>query len=168
MVPLLASSCGGSAPPKATGPSHRVVGAGFSFSAPEGWTDTQTGATVVVRQPGQTEGPLVSATAYRLAKPYSAALFSKAARELDGVAAKLAQASGGTVTESVTTTVDGQKIRAYRFTAHPSGKPSTDDRIGFLLEGRHEYQLLCRVPAGAGDPDGACALLFGSFAAHLE
>jgi hypothetical protein len=24
------------------------------------------------------------------------------------------------------------------------------------------------VPAGAGDPDGACALLFSSFAARLE
>jgi predicted Zn-dependent protease len=168
MVPLLASSCGGSTPPKATGPSHRVAGPGFRFAVPDGWTTTQTGSAVVARQPGEQEGPLVSATAYRLTKPYSAALFTRAARELDGVAAKLAQASGGTVTESVTTTVDGQKIRAYRFTAHPAGKPSTDDRIGFVLEGRHEYQLLCSVPAGAGDPDGACALLFGSFAAPLE
>ena len=127
-----------------------------------------TGAAVAARRRASTQGPLVSATAYRLAKPYSPALFRRAAKELDGVAAKLAQASGGTVTESVTTTVDGQKIRAYRFTSHPAGKPATDDRIGFLLEGRHEYQLLCRAPAGSGDPDGACALLFGSFAARLE
>jgi hypothetical protein len=110
----------------------------------------------------------VSATAYRLVRPYSAAQFSRAAKELDKVAAKLARASGGTVTERVTTTVDGQKIRAYRFTSHPAGRPSTDDRIGFLLEGRHEYQLLCRAPARSGDLDGACALLFGSFAARLE
>ena len=167
MVPLLAASCGGSAPQKATGPSHTVAGPGFTFAVPHGWTATTTGSSVAARRPGD-EGPLVSATAYRLAKPYSAALFARAAKELDGVAAKLAQASGGTVTESVTTTVDGQKIRAYRFTSHPAGKPSTDDRIGFLLEGRHEYQLLCRAPAGSGDPDGACALLFGSFAARLE
>jgi hypothetical protein len=52
---------------------------------------------VSARRPGDTEGPLVSATAYRLAKPYSAALFPQAAKELDGVAATLAQASGGTV-----------------------------------------------------------------------
>ena len=113
-------------------------------------------------------GPLVSATAYRLTKAYSPGLFVQAAKELDGVVAKLVQASRGTLIESVTTTVDGQRIRAYRFTSHPSGRPSTDDRIGFVLEGRHEYQLLCRAPAGAGDPDSACALLFGSFAARLK
>jgi hypothetical protein len=123
---------------------------------------------VAARRPGDSQGPLVSATAYRLVRPYSAAQFSRAAKELDKVAAKLARASGGTVTERVTTTVDGQKIRAYRFTSHPAGRPSTDDRVGFLLEGRHEYQLLCRAPAGSGDLDGACALLFGSFAARLE
>jgi hypothetical protein len=123
---------------------------------------------VAARRRGDSQGPLVSATAYRLVKPDSPTQFSRAAKELDGVAAKLAQASGGTVTESVTTIVDGQRIRAYRFTSHPAGKPSTDDRVGFLLEGRHEYQLLCRAPAGSGDPDGACALLFGSFAARLE
>jgi hypothetical protein len=168
MVPLLAAACGGSTPRKATGPSHTVSGPGFTFAVPHGWTAATTGASVAARRPGDPQGPLVSATAYRLAKPYSPALFARAAKELDGVAAKLAQASGGTVTESVTTTVDGQKIRAYRFSSHPAGKPSTDDRIGFLLEGRHEYQLLCRAPAGSGDPDGACALLFGSFAARLE
>jgi hypothetical protein len=168
MVPLLASSCGGSAPPHATGTSHTVTGPGFTFAVPHGWTATRTGAAVAAGPPGDKEGPLVSATAYRLAKPYSAALFPRAARELDAVTAKLARASGGTVTERTTTTVDGRRIRAYRFTAHPAGRPSTDDRIGFVLEGRHEYQLLCRAPAGAGDPDGACALLFGSFAARLE
>ena len=166
MVPLLASSCGGSAPPKATGPSHTVAAPASPSPSPDGWTDTRTGATVVARRPGRRAARL--GDRIPLAKPYSAALFATAAKELDGVAAKLARASGGTVTESVTTTVDGQEVRAYRFTAHPPGKPSTDDRIGFLLEGRHEYQLLCRAPAGSGDPDGACALLFGRFAARLE
>jgi hypothetical protein len=32
-----------------------------------------------------------------------------------------------------------------------------------VLQGKREYQLLCRAPAGAGDPDGACALLYASF-----
>lgn len=118
-----------------------------------------------MQRPGAKDGPLVSATVFRLAKPYTPALFGRAAKELDRVAAKLAQASGGTVTESVTTTVDGEKVRAYRFTSHPSGLPSNDNRIAFVLEGRHEYQLLCRAAASAGDPDGACALLFGTFAA---
>jgi len=168
MVPLLAAACGGSAPPKATGPSHTVAGPGFTFAVPHGWIATRTGSAVAARRPGDKDGPLVSATAFRLDQPYSPELFGLAAKELDGVAAKLARASNGTVTESVTTTVDGQRIRAYRFTSHPAGRPSTDDRIGFVLEGRREYQLLCRAPEGSGDPDGACALLFGSFAARLE
>jgi len=131
---------------------------------PVGWRATQTARSVLARKPGDVAGPLVSATILPLGKPYTPSQFATARRELDGLAAQLAHASGGTVTESVTTTVDGQRIRAYRFTAHPAGKPAAEVRIGFLLEGRHEYQLLCQAPSGAGDPDGACALLFGSFA----
>ena len=168
MVPLVAASCGGSTPPKASRASHTVSGPGFTFTVPAGWAVTRTGTAIVVRRPNEENGPLVSATAYRLTKAYSPGLFAQAAKELDGVVAKIVQASKGTLIQSVTTTVDGQRIRAYRFTSHPSGRPSTDDRIGFVLEGRHEYQLLCRAPAGAGDPDSACALLFGSFAARLK
>ena len=50
--------------------------------------------------------------------------------------------------------VAGRKTRAYRFGSM---------RIGFVLEGRNEYQLLCRLAAGRKDKDGACALLFESF-----
>jgi hypothetical protein len=164
IVPLLLSACGGSAERTGTTASRTVTGPGFGFAVPDGWRATQTVRSVVARKPGDAAGPLVSATILPLAKPYSPSLFASAAKELDGLAAQLAHASGGTVTESVTTTVDGQRIRAYRFTSHPAGKPAADVRIGFLLEGRHEYQLLCQAPAGAGDPDGACALLFGSFA----
>jgi hypothetical protein len=85
-------------------------------------------------------------------------MFDAVAKELDGVAAKLAAQAGGKVTERVTTTVDGRKIRAYRYTGGP-----TETRIGFVLDGKDEYQLLCQVPEGASDPDGACALLFDSF-----
>jgi len=145
-----------------------VAGPGFVFSIPGGWVAKHGRGIVVARGSGGADAPLVSATAYRLARPYSPALFAKAAKELDGVAAKLAQAANGNVTESVTTTVDGQKIRAYRFTAHPAGRPSTDDRVGFVLEGKREFQVLCSAPAGSGDPDGACALLFGTFAAAVQ
>ncbi|HVM57199.1 MAG TPA: hypothetical protein VMT74_07025 [Gaiellaceae bacterium] len=131
---------------------------------PVGWRATRTTRSLLARKPGGAAGPLVSGTILPLAKPYSPSLFPRAAKELDGLTARLAHASGGTVTEAVTTTVDGRKARAYRFTSHPAGKPAADVRIGFLLEGRREYQLLCQAPAGAGDPDGACALLFGSFA----
>jgi hypothetical protein len=53
-----------------------------------------------------------------------------------------------------TITVAGRKTRAYRFDT---------TRIGFVLVGRTEYQLLCKLAADGSDPDGACALLFSSF-----
>jgi hypothetical protein len=105
-------------------------------------------------------GELVSVTAFRLLKPYDPDRFTAAAKELDGIAAKLAAQAGGDLTEKTTTTVDGQKVRAYRYTAG-----ANVIRVGFVLVGRREYQLLCRLSRGGADPDGACALLFDSFSA---
>jgi hypothetical protein len=109
------------------------------------------------------DSALVSATAFTLVKPYSPALFARAAKELDGVAAELAARSHGELKAQGTTTVDGRRIRAYRFTGRPATGAAYDERIGFVLEGRREYQLLCQAASGAGDPGGACALLFASF-----
>lgn len=116
---------------------------------------------MAVRSPGDPP-VLVSAVVYRLGKPYTPDQFGAATKELDGVAAKLARAAGGSVTARETTTVDGRRIRAYRFTATFSGRPY-EDRVGFVLSGRREVQLLCQAPAGADDPAGACARLFDSF-----
>ena len=93
-------------------------------------------------------------TTYLLQKPYRPALFAAAAKELDGIAAKLAAQAGESPTQKETTTVDGEKIRAYRFGT---------TRIGFVLVGKREYQLLCQLPPGGLDAGGACALLFKSF-----
>ena len=87
-------------------------------------------------------------TTYTLQKPYSPALFAAAARELDGVAAKLAAAAGTALKTRETVSVAGKKIRAYRFGAM---------RIGFVLVGKREYQLLCQ------HADGACTRFFDSF-----
>ncbi len=122
-----------------------VRGQGFSFSAPAGWSTSRTPQSVTVRGGGSR----VSVTTYTLQKPYSPALFAPAARELDGVASKLAAAAGGTLSQKETLTVAGEKIRAYRFGTM---------RIGFVLVGKREYQLLCENAAA-----GACALLFKSF-----
>lgn len=100
----------------------------------------------------------MSATVFTLQKPYNPALFDRAAKELDGIAAKLAAQAGARLTERTTTTVDGREIRAYRF-----ANGTTQTRIGFLLVGKREYQLLCQTPAGTNDPGGACALLFATF-----
>ena len=107
-------------------------------------------------------GASVSAALYRLEKPYTPDRFDEAAQELDRVAARLARAAGGSIVSSETTTVDGRKVRAYRFTSDSSGS-STDDRVAFVLSGKREVQLLCVAPKGAGDPDGACGLLFDTF-----
>ncbi len=131
--------------------STRVVrGPGFSFSAPGGWSTSRTQRAVAVLS-GKSR---VSVTTYTLQKPYRPALFAAAAKELDGVAAKLAAEAGGTLTQKQTVDVDGKKIRAYRFGT---------TRIGFVLVGRREDQLLCQLPPYGQDADGACALLFKSF-----
>jgi hypothetical protein len=103
---------------------------------------------------------LVSVTAFRLLKPYDPGRFGAAAKELDGIAAKLAAQAGGELTEKTTTTVDGRRVRVYRYTDRAG-----QIRLGFVLVGKREYQLLCRLPAGGADHDGACALLFESFSA---
>ncbi len=93
-------------------------------------------------------------TTYTLLKAYRPALFGPAARELDRVAAKLAAEAGGKLAERQTIEVAGRKVRAYRFGS---------TRIGFVLLGKREYQLLCELPPNGSDSDGACALLFKSF-----
>jgi hypothetical protein len=87
-------------------------------------------------------------TTYTLQKPYSPALFTAAAKELDGVAAKLAAKAGTALKTKETVDVAGERVRAYSFGAM---------RIGFVLVGKREYQLLCE---NAGD---ACTRLFDSF-----
>jgi hypothetical protein len=136
-----------------------VAGSGFRVFLPAGWTVQRARNEVGARR----GSAIVSVTVFTLLKSYSPELFTRAARELDGVAAKLAAQSRGRLTERATTTVDGLRIRAYRFTGRPSTGPAYEERIGFVLQGKREYQLLCQAAAGAGDPDGACALLFASF-----
>jgi len=101
---------------------------------------------------------MVVVQTYPLRRAYRPALFGGATAELDRVAARLAALGNARVTERATTTVAGRKIRAYRFAAGVY-----DARLGFVLVGKREYQLYCRAPRGAGDPDGACGLLFSSF-----
>jgi len=131
-----------------------VRGQGFSFSVPRSWETAHTKTGVFARK----GSALVSATTFTLLKQYDPAHFDQVVVELDRAAAKLAAGAGGKVTEKATTTVDGRKIRAYRYSA--AGYAT---RIGFVLQGKREVQLLCRARAGAGDPDGACGLLFDSF-----
>jgi hypothetical protein len=139
-----------------------VHGPGFRFEAPASWSTQRLRNAAVVRSDagGST---LVSATAFTLQKAYTPELFDRAAKELDRVAAELAAQAHGQLTESATVTVDGKRSRVYRLTVHPAAGSTYEERVGFVLEGRHEFQLLCRAPAGSGDPDGACRLLYSTF-----
>ena len=150
---FILAACGGStkAPPAA---ARLLQGPGFRFSVPPGWT-IRRGEGVLAAQSGEAA---VSATTFTLLKRYDPSLFARAAAELDRNATKLAVQAHGTLTEKTTVVVDGRKVRAYRYTAR-----GFETRIGFVLDGKREVQLLCRAPTGSADPDGACALLFGSF-----
>jgi hypothetical protein len=99
-------------------------------------------------------GALVSVTRFRLQRAYDSSMFAAAVPQLDRVAAGLAADAGAKLTSRTTELVAGRRSRVYRY---------RDTKIGFVLVGRYEYQLLCRS-GGGGDPGGACALLFSSFA----
>jgi hypothetical protein len=152
-VLFILAACGGSAKPD-RGLKQGVRGHGFVVQVPQSWRVTRPANGVVARRGDYR----VSVTTFPLQKSYEPGMFDAVAKELDGVAAKLAAQAGGKVTERVTTTVDRRKIRAYRYTGGP-----TETRIGFVLAGMREYQLLCETPTGASDPDSACTLLFDSF-----
>ena len=139
-----------------------VTGPGFRFTAPADWHVARTPTSITAR-PSAGADTLVSAAVYRLGKTYTPGGFDAAAKELDGVAARLAHAAGGKVVSGETTSVAGRKVRSYRFTASSKGAGPTDDRVAFVLAGKREVQLLCQAPRGAGDPDGACGLLYDTF-----
>jgi hypothetical protein len=152
-VLFILAGCGNSTKPQPA-PVKHLQGPGFGFSVPAGWTvRRETGLLAA-----QSGTATVSATTFTLLKPYDPSLFAKVTAELDRNAAKLAAQAHAKLTEKATTTVAGRKVRAYRYTA---GGYAT--RLGFVLAGKREVQLLCRAPAGSADPDGACGLLFRSF-----
>jgi hypothetical protein len=162
VLPCALVACGGGSKQAQPTGNTVVKGVGFRFEAPPGWTTKSTATASEARRDaaGRT---VVSARVFTLLKPYTAKLFVRAAKELDQVAAKLAAQSRSELAESKTITVDGERVRAYRLTVHPASGPSFDERIGFVLRGKREYQLLCRAPVGSADPGGACALLYASF-----
>jgi hypothetical protein len=152
LVSILAA-CGGSQKTQSAGGSLQR-GPGFSFSSPQGWTVRRSGAILEARS-GKA---LVSATTFTLLKRYDPSLFGEVSGELDRNAEKLAAQAQGTLTEKATAAVAGRKTRVYRYTAR-----GYSTRLGFVLAGKREIQLLCRAPSDTPDPDGACTLLFQSF-----
>jgi hypothetical protein len=142
---LAAAGCGGSGSHSST---QQLSGDGFSFEAPTGWAVTRAARSITARKADE----LVSVTIFRLARPVTPALRAEANAELDRVAAQLAKQEGGTVEKPRTEQIAGRDVRVYEI-----ARPSANERIGFLLDGRREYQLYCRR---TGSP---CDRLFSSF-----
>src|SRR4051794_31114247 len=101
-VLFILAGCGGSTQPEPVS-ARAVSGPGFTVSVPDGWAVRKSGKAVVA-----TKGNgLVSVTRFPLVKPYEPSKFEAAAKELDGVAAQLADRNGGELTKRETTEVAG-------------------------------------------------------------
>jgi plasmid stabilization system protein ParE len=149
---LALSGCGAKAAPK----TQILNGPGFDFSAPAGWTaKSEPGAA------GASSGDrAVSVTVFALKRRFTPALWPKVVPELDRVAASLADQLRGRVDGGTMVTIAARRARRYDIAFSRGGKDFIE-RITFVLEGKREFQLLCRYPAGVDEP--ACAALGSSF-----
>lgn len=151
LVSLAACGGGGSSD---QGPPQVVPGPGFRFSAPGKWHVRRQGSGVSAA-PKPTASELVSVTRFPLLKPYNPSIFAKVATELDKSAAGLAKQLGGSVTQSSTGTVAGERVRRYVL-VYPQSKNSGDKfsaRITYVLRGKTEFELFCRWDGTDAEPD---------------
>ena len=145
------AGCGGS------GVRTQVVGGnGYTFEAPAGWAIAHAPRSV---QAGKGDSS-VSVTVFRLTHPYRSALWPKVVPELDGIARDLAGQLRGRSSRGTTVVVGGRRARRYDISFRRDGGDFVE-RITFVLDGRREYQLLCRYRAGADVRP--CAALGSSF-----
>lgn len=152
---LVLAGCGGGD----DGELRTVQGRGFTFAAPADW-DVTVRARSSSAKAGDDEPDLVSVTVFRLARPYRPALWKTVVPELDRVARQLASRLGGTLESSSTVTVAGRRARRYEI-RYRLMDDEVVERTAFVLNGRREYQLVCRYPSG--DPTAACETLFETF-----
>jgi hypothetical protein len=149
---LVVSGCGGGAGQK----GYTVRGTGFTFAAPADWGVSRKGPEVQAVQGTK----LISVTRFPLQRRFRPELWNKVVPELDRAAAAVATQQKGTVIDSRTANVSGQKARRYDVAYTSDGKELVE-RIAFVLRGKIEYLLLCRYERG-GSTD-ACDGLLTSF-----
>ena len=143
-------------------PARTVTGPGFTFSVEEGREIARTPRSVTVLPADASSQELESVTVFRLVKPYRPALWPAAARELDGVAERLAGSLGGKLLGAPETVRrGGLRGRLYEIEYAREGV-ELRQRLTLLLSRRTEYQLLCRWEAAADEPP-ACSLLESTF-----
>jgi hypothetical protein len=144
------AGCGGSG---AGEPAQTVNGRGFRFDAPAGWTVQRSGRLVSASK----DGDLVQVATFSLLKPYNPALFGRVERELHMRMQEIAAQSGGRVSGNSTVTAGGIRSHSYQVVAGDHV-----DEYTFVLQGKREYQLLCRRATSSGSD--ACDQLVKSFA----
>jgi hypothetical protein len=150
LAALILAGCGGSGGGK---PMQHLAGPGFRFDAPGGWQVTRGQGRVTAGSGND----LVQVVTFRLLRPYSQNLFSKVAKELEVRMTTVAGQTGGTLAGSQVVTAGGIRAHSYQVRAG-----SRIDQYTFVLQGRREYQLLCRRDAKKGD--AACRQLLQTFA----
>jgi hypothetical protein len=139
-----------------------VSGPGFTFRAEQGRQIARTPRSVSVLPAESGSQELESVTIFRLVKPYRPALWPQAAKELDGVAERLADSLGGELEQQPKTVrIGGLRGRRYEIGYEREGA-QLRQRLTLLLSRRTEYQLLCRWEAGSPAP-AACKGLEASF-----
>jgi hypothetical protein len=99
---------------------------------------------------------LVQVATFSLVKPYTPALFDRVERELRMRMRQLASQSGGTVSGSSTVTAGEIRSHAYQVTVGDHV-----DEYTFVLQGKREYELLCRRRKSSDA--GVCDQLVNSF-----
>jgi hypothetical protein len=160
-VLALAAGCGGGGGKPQ--PSVRTIrGSGFRFQAPFTWQLRRTDTQVSV-SPTPTAPELVSVSTFPLLHAYKPSLFAAASKELDSTAKQLATRLHGSIESSRSVVVAGIRSRRYQLRYTADGEDYRE-AITFVLEGKKEFQLLCRWDASKSEPD-ACSRLEQSFAA---
>ena len=160
LATLILAACGTSG---SGAESQQLRGIGFTASAPSGWEVERAPRTVLAGRPDGPES--VAVAVFRLAKPFREGLWDEAVGELNDVAARLAERLGSTalVVRSGSSTLDGRRARSYVISYRRNGR-ALEDRVVFLLRGRREYQLTCRILVDEDDADvTACDELKRSF-----
>jgi plasmid stabilization system protein ParE len=149
---LAAAGCGGSGATK----TQALTGADFGFSAPGGWAVKRTAQMVEAARGDRA----VSVTVFTLKRAFTPQLWPEVVPELDRVAASLADQLRGRAGTGTTVTLAGHRARSYEISFRRDNRDFVE-RITFVLDGKREFQLLCRYPAGTDEP--ACAALGSSF-----
>ena len=151
LLGVILAGCGGASKPN----DQSLQGNGFRFVAPASWAVVRGDKSVAA-----TSGPVnrVEVLRFKLVKEYRPQRFAAAARELDGVIDRIARQLSGHVVRRRTVRIAGRNARLYQL-AYGKGKTQ---EIAFVLDGRSEFELLCRRRATA--PRAACVQLFSTFA----